>query len=336
MSRRFSDFAAGEAMAPNDLMLFSERQLEHRDQINAMRRRFVWVPRVFDPEERLDWTPAWSLSDERPVHFLTHQMYYAAPFEGESQRGELVAAPDSNGCASGSSLEDAAVQGFYELVERDAYAMWWYSRYQVPEVDLDSFGDPFLSKAKAYYAHYGLKLWMIDITNDFGIPVFASVAYRPDAEYEGIITAAGAHHDPYVAALRCVCEMNQYLTAVRDLRDDGGFYYDDEESNWFWRNVKMKDMSYLIPDPSAEIVTRDRYETPTDDAGKLLRVILDAVHARGLKMMILDQTRPDVGMPVVKTIVPGMRHFWRDSERDVSTTFRSPWGALRRLSRRRS
>ena len=27
-------------------------------------------------------------------------------------------------------------------------------------------------------------------------------------------------------------------------------------------------------------------------------------------MMVLDQTRPDVGLPVVKVIVPGLRHFW--------------------------
>ena len=27
-------------------------------------------------------------------------------------------------------------------------------------------------------------------------------------------------------------------------------------------------------------------------------------------MLVLDQTRPDIGLPVVKVIVPGMRHFW--------------------------
>jgi ribosomal protein S12 methylthiotransferase accessory factor len=25
---------------------------------------------------------------------------------------------------------------------------------------------------------------------------------------------------------------------------------------------------------------------------------------------VLDQTRPDIGLPVAKVIVPGMRHFW--------------------------
>lgn len=29
-----------------------------------------------------------------------------------------------------------------------------------------------------------------------------------------------------------------------------------------------------------------------------------------MEMLILDQTRPDVGLPVVKVIIPGMRHFW--------------------------
>ena len=29
-----------------------------------------------------------------------------------------------------------------------------------------------------------------------------------------------------------------------------------------------------------------------------------------MELLVLDQTRPDIGMPVVRVIVPGMRHFW--------------------------
>ena len=31
---------------------------------------------------------------------------------------------------------------------------------------------------------------------------------------------------------------------------------------------------------------------------------------RGMEMLVLDQTRPDIGLPVVKVVVPGLRHFW--------------------------
>ena len=32
---------------------------------------------------------------------------------------------------------------------------------------------------------------------------------------------------------------------------------------------------------------------------------------RGLEVLVLDQARGDVGLPVVKVIIPGLRHFWR-------------------------
>jgi ribosomal protein S12 methylthiotransferase accessory factor len=34
------------------------------------------------------------------------------------------------------------------------------------------------------------------------------------------------------------------------------------------------------------------------------------VEEHGLEMFVLDQTRPDTGLDVVKVIVPGLRHFW--------------------------
>jgi ribosomal protein S12 methylthiotransferase accessory factor len=30
----------------------------------------------------------------------------------------------------------------------------------------------------------------------------------------------------------------------------------------------------------------------------------------GIEILVLDQTRTDVGMPVAKVVMPGMRHFW--------------------------
>ena len=34
------------------------------------------------------------------------------------------------------------------------------------------------------------------------------------------------------------------------------------------------------------------------------------VERRGMELLVLDQTRPDVELPVVKVVVPGLRHFW--------------------------
>ena len=37
---------------------------------------------------------------------------------------------------------------------------------------------------------------------------------------------------------------------------------------------------------------------------------IELVKSWGLEMLVLDQTRKDVGMPVVKVVVPGMRSWW--------------------------
>ena len=32
--------------------------------------------------------------------------------------------------------------------------------------------------------------------------------------------------------------------------------------------------------------------------------------AAGMEMIVLDQTREEIGLPVAKVVVPGLRHFW--------------------------
>ena len=209
-------------------------------------------------------------------------------------------------------MEEAILQGFFELVERDAFACWWYNRLRLPEVDPDSFGDPYLSGARDYYAACNRDLWMLDLTNDLGIPVFAAVSRRTDKEAEDILFSAGAHLDPHIAAMRAVCELNQHLTAVRDVKADGsGYLYDDPESMWWWRNARLADHPYLALDPSQSRRGAGSYTAPrTADIRDDIEFCRLLVEAKGMEFLVLDQTRPDIGMPVARTIVPGLRHFW--------------------------
>ena len=37
----------------------------------------------------------------------------------------------------------------------------------------------------------------------------------------------------------------------------------------------------------------------------------EIVEKHGMEMLVTDLTRPDIGLRVVKVIVPGMRHWWK-------------------------
>ncbi len=309
--RRFSDFAAAggdEALHPNGVQLFSERQLDDAEEINARGHPYNIVPARLDPDAEISWSPVWSLTQERH-RYLPTSMLYAMPAE---QRGGADFISDSNGCAAGNTLEEAILQGFFELVERDAFAIWWYNRLGAPGVDLGSFDDEYLSSAPDYYRRRDREMWVLEVTSDLGIPAFVALSRRTGGETEDIIYGAGAHSDPRIAALRAVCELNQCLTWLpRPGGSNGRPAIDDPLALWWWKTAKLADHPYLAPDPDAP--PRGASDYPVPDAGDTrddVERCRALVEARGMEFLVLDQTRPDIGMPVVRVIVPGMRHFW--------------------------
>ena len=311
--RRFADLTgAGErdAIHPNDVQLFSDRQLDLAEQINARGHPYNVVPPRLDPDAEIDWSPVWSLTRDRHRYLPTSMLYGMTP----EQRGSSDFIADSNGCAAGNTLEEAILQGFFELVERDAFAIWWYNRLRLPEVDLASFGDEYLASAREYYSGIHRDMWVLDVTGDLGIPVFVALSRRTDveAEAEDIIYGAGAHTDPRIAALRAVCELNQCLTWVP--RPEGGssrYGVDDPLCLWWWKNAKLEDHPWLAPAPRARPRGRADYPVPdTPDMREEVERCRALVEARGMEFLVLEQTRPDIGMPVARVIVPGLRHFW--------------------------
>ncbi len=313
--RRFIDFAAeDEAIHPNDVQLFSDRQLDNAKSINAQGHPYNIVPPRLDTEAEIDWTPVWSFTQGRHRYLPTSMLYGTSA----EQRGSADLIADSNGCAAGNTLEEAILQGFYELVERDAFAIWWYNGLSVPGVDLTSFDDDFLASAADYYGRHERELWMLDVTSDLGIPSFVALSRRPDAETEDIIYGAGAHADPRLAALRAVCELNQCLTWLpRTGGSDGPTgppgrpTIDDPFALHWWKTARIADCSWLAPAPDGPLKQSAQYPSiETADTRDDMEQFEALVEARGMEFLVLDQTRPDIGMPVVRVIVPGMRHFW--------------------------
>ena len=307
--KRFLEFASGEAaIHPNDVQLFSDDQLDNAASINAKGHPYNFVPPRLDPDAEIDWTPVWSLTNERHRHLPTSMLYSMAA-EARGPR-DLIA--DSNGCAAGNTLEEAVLQGFYELAERDAFAIWWYNRLQVPALDLASFGDAYLASAADHYARYEREIWMLDVTADIAIPTFVALSRRADAQTEDIIYGAGAHADPGIAALRAICELNQCLTWLpRPGARDGRPTIDDPLALWWWRTARLADCPWLAP--AADEPLREASHYPpieSTDTREDVEYCRGLIEAKGMELLVLDQTRPDVGLPVVRVIVPGMRHFW--------------------------
>ncbi|WP_265565493.1 TOMM precursor leader peptide-binding protein [Streptomyces hygroscopicus] len=295
-----------DAVALDTLQLFSKEQFRNREKWRSRGTPFTWVPEPFDETRDMAFTPVWSLSEERHKYVPSAYLYYGFP----SPPGPVVALADSNGNAAGSSLEDAILQGYFELVERDSVAMWWYNRTPRPAIDLNRTDIAYTGRWQEYYASIGRETWVLDLTSDLGIPVAAAVSRRTGGPTEDILFGFGAHVDPAVAVTRALTEMNQFLAGYREFHRAPDRCESGPETEW-WQTATLENQPYLAPRGTSDLFTEQARRVPTRlDLHSGVREAQRIVERNGMEMLVLNQTRPDIGLPVVKVMVPGLRSFW--------------------------
>ncbi|HVS39709.1 MAG TPA: TOMM precursor leader peptide-binding protein, partial [Gemmataceae bacterium] len=290
-------------------LLFSDKQYRDRDQWEARGSGRDPTPAPFDPEAELEWTPVWSLTQGRTRWLPTAFCYFDYP----QNHDRAFCWSNSNGNAAGNTREEAILQGYLELVERDGIALWWYNRVRLPAVDLDSFHEPYLDELREFLRKRSRELWVLDATTDLGIPVFAAATRDVGGGPEQILFGFGAHLDARLALLRAVTEMNQMLgRALLHPQDDdaAGASINDRGTLEWLRKATIANQPYLQPRSGSARTASSYAPSRTDDIKDDVVACQKLVEERGMEMLVLDQTRPEIGLPVVKVIVPGMRHFW--------------------------
>ena len=287
-----------QAIHPNALNSFSEHQYEHREEW-AQRAETGRVPERFDEASPIDWTPAWSLTRQAWRWIPSAYMYY----QYREESGHVFAHGDSNGVAAGNCIEEAIIQGFMELVERDGVALWWYNKLQRPALDLTTFGSAFALEAAEQIRRYQYRLHVLDLTSDLKLPTFAAVArHESDPDGEPLL-GFGAHFDPRIALDRAISEMGQSWTLKERIH-----------ANTICRNVTGRSLAsepFMRPPDDAPLTPFSAFTNlAADDFLKDIETCVAILKGVGLEMLAADLTRPEVGLAVARVIVPGLVHFW--------------------------
>ena len=299
-SRRIARYSeiAQEAIHPDALTLFSKRQYETREQWNQREGRYNWVPERFDAERSIEWSPAWSLTQQKVKYLPAAYCYFGYPFDPAHD----FCRPDSNGNAAGNDLEEAIAHGFLELVERECASVWWYNRIRRPRVDIESFGSPTVTAVRNLYGLIGHSVEVLDITADRTIPAFVAVCRSEEPSRDNYALGFGAHFDALTALTRALMELAQFLPVVLSDRAPTCFLGSEDGKS---------DMSFLTPDEHLPATVCSDFPSPIAlEPKQQVLSCVELVKSWGLEMLTLEQTRENIGMPVVKVVVPGMRSWW--------------------------
>jgi oxazoline/thiazoline synthase len=297
---------ADQAIHPNKLLLFSENQYANRENLNKLHGPFNQIAKKFDNQKIIGWTAVQSLLHDKTCYIPSSYCYYHYPHEEEVQ----ICPGDSNGCASGNTLEEAVFYAMLELIERDAVAIWWYNRLKRPAVDLKSFDNHFLNKMELVSKDRQREFFILDITTDLNIPCFVAVSWEKNGKK--IFLGTGAHLNPIIGMTKAVNELNQIMTRsnVSDTLDINQTPLIERECMRWILNERIDSHPYFIPDKTKKTNPSNYKNFYSDDFFQDIDFCLKKLKNKNFDVFALNISNKNIDFFTTKLIIPGLRHFW--------------------------
>ena len=165
----------------------------------------------FDMNKKIDWVAGYSLVENK-VKLVPASMAF---FTTTCFEGDFIS-NSSSGLAAGATLEDAIIQGLYELIEHDSWTIGQANKTKLPIVNINSSDNSNLLTKINEIEEQGYKVITRDYTTELGIPVFRT--WIVSGEYENYATNGfGASLNPEIALERSVTEAVQSAFYSKDI-----------------------------------------------------------------------------------------------------------------------
>lgn len=217
----------------------------------------------------------------------------------------------STGCAAGPTRDAATLSALLELVERDAAALWWQGGNPGRPLSLET-----LARADAASLVARLRgetdnraAWLLDITSDLGIPVFAAISF--DKTGRGFASGLAARLDP-AAAIRdallelCQIELGHHIVAAKQkVRGEDALNDADRRKLLRSREIDAQRCAWLHPAGPPQ----DHPDAGAADPAAGIDHIVGCMRAIGVEPLAVDLTRAAIGVPVMRALAPGLQPF---------------------------
>ncbi|AKB42202.1 YcaO-related McrA-glycine thioamidation protein [Methanosarcina mazei] len=296
---------AGDISAP----ALVESYLNARENYVTLDPGSLLLSQPYNPSSLLEWVGTYDLLNKEEVFVSANAVYH--PYDSPGQCQKLFLS-NTNGLASGNVLEEAILHGLLEVIERDAISTAQFTRDLGKEIVLTE-EDGYLYEISRKFKDSGidLKIWLVP--TDTGIPTI--IAATDDVKLKDpalLVMGAGSHLKPEIAVARAITEAAQsrvvQIQGAREDTDREGFIrsvgYDRmKRLNWFWFEEGEKISLSEVQDISKR--------SPAEN----IDVILEKLKGLTEKVLVVDLSREEVAVPVVRVIIPGFELFTIDRDR---------------------
>jgi thiazole/oxazole-forming peptide maturase SagD family component len=214
----------------------------------------------------------------------------------------------SSGVAAGPSLAAAALRAALELCERDAAALWWLGGCRPKSFPLEHGANQAGTDLIARLRNGATlrRALLLDITTDLGVPTVAAVSLDQDGRGMACGLAARlAWHAAARAAVLEMCQMEMAASVAEAKRAESGEAALNEADRRHLRRAAFAaaDCELLHPCGVAAPGIAGTVE------GGALEDLIGRLSACGVRIYLVDLTRPDLNIPVVRAVSTALQPF---------------------------
>ena len=275
------------------------------------------LPKDFKKENielfNLEWNICHDLISGDDYYVPSNAIYH--PYVLEDNSCKSLFKSNTNGLASGNSLEEAILHGMFEVIERDAWSIFELTHKNYKQIDLDSIESETVNDAISKFSENDIKIKLMDFTADVNIPTIAASADDTLLKDAGLLTLGiGTHLDPEVAVLRALTEVAQSrATQIHGAREDT-VRADFARTAGYERMKRIN--KYYFQEEDEKIRLSDIENRSTDSITKDIDIVLEELKSNEIEhMLYYDLTRPELNVNVVRVIIPTMELYSIDPSR---------------------
>ncbi|CCQ34666.1 YcaO-like family domain-containing protein [Halorhabdus tiamatea SARL4B] len=158
-----------------------------------------------------DWIEGENLASGQPVQVPASVTVYPPA-------GDRFRPATTSGLGFGNATVEALLSGLYEVIERDAAMLSWYSTFEPLELSVED--ERFETLARRVRTE-GLSVTPLLLTQDVDVPVVAVAVHREGGEWPRFALGSGAHLDPAAAARSALAEAVQNWFELRQMGREG-------------------------------------------------------------------------------------------------------------------
>ncbi|WP_329182911.1 TOMM precursor leader peptide-binding protein [Actinacidiphila glaucinigra] len=275
----------------------------------------------YTPDTPTHWVWGYSFGGRRPVMVPEQLVFYL-----DRRPDRKFVQECSNGCASGTSTEEALLHGMLELIERDAFLLCWFAGARLPEIDQATIADEEVRFVLDRVARLGYRMRLFDMRVDVPVPAVMAVAERLDGGLGTLCFAAGASLDPVEAVRAAISETASYipgmdervaakLPALREMAADYGRVHELTDHALLYGLPEMAHAASFLLDAAPARSMGELYgpwlaqRPATLDLADDVRFVMERLRDVGSDVVAVDQTCPEqdgTGIRTLCVLAPGL------------------------------